>query len=158
MGALTLASPAFEAGRPIPRRHTGFGEDLSPPLRLSGLCGEAVSLALMMDDLDVPFRKVYNHWLLWNLPPQTEIPEGIPHGALLPALGGAVQGIGYGAHRYRGPYPPSFLRTPHRYIFRAYALDCKLDLPSTAGRRRLMSAMSGHILQEGSLLGTFQRT
>ena len=158
MNTLTLISPAFAKGCPIPKRHTGFGEDLSPALSLSGLCEAAVSMALVLEDLDVPFCKAYCHWLVWNLPPMAEIPEGIPHGPSVPSLENAVQGIGYGVHRYRGPYPPPFLRTPHRYVFRAYALDCRLDLSPTARRRSLMNAMSGHILQETSLLGTFQRT
>ena len=157
METLKLTSPAFAECGSIPKRYTGFGEDLSPALRLSGLCDAAVSIALVLDDLDVPLCKTYCHWLVWNLPPMAELPEGIPQGSSVPALGNAAQGIGYGTHRYRGPYPPPFLRTPHRYVFRAYALDCRLNLPSTARRRALMKAMSGHILQEASLLGTFLR-
>lgn len=157
MDALRLTSPAFQEGRPIPRRHSGFGEDLSPALRLSGLCRETVSLALILEDLDVPFCKAYCHWLIWNLPPMAEIPEGVPHGSSVLSLGNAVQGVGYSSHRYRGPCPPPFSRSPHRYVFRAYALDCRLDLPPAARRRALAVAMSGHILQEASLSGTFRR-
>lgn len=154
MDTLALTSPAFQEGCPIPRRHTGFGEDLSPALRLSGLCGEAVTMALVLDDLDVPLCRPYCHWLLWNLPPAAEIPEGVPHGPLVLSLDNAVQGIGYGRHCYRGPRPPAFLRNVHRYVFQVYVLDCRLELPPTTGRRALMGAMSGHILQEASLLGT----
>lgn len=158
MDSLTLTSPSFAEGGPIPRRHTGFGEDLSPALCLSGLSPEAISLVVTMDDLDVPFTKIYSHWLIWNLPPQAELPEGIPHGPVLPELGGAAQGVGYGKHGYRGPYPPPFLRTPHRYVFHVYALDCRLELSPEEKRRALLPAMKGHILQEASLMGTFQRT
>lgn len=157
MDPLRLASPAFDPGRPIPKRHTGFGEDLSPALCLSGLAPDTVSLAVMMYDLDVPFVKTYHHWLIWNLPPLEELPEGIPPGAALPGLDGAVQGVGYGTHRYRGPCPPIFLRAPHRYVFQAFSLDCRLELSSNTRGNQLLSAMSGHILQTASLLGTFQR-
>lgn len=157
MDALSLTSSAFEEGCTIPMRHTGFGEDLSPAMHLSGLCRETVSLALILEDLDVPFCRTYCHWLIWNLPPIAEIPEGIPGGPSVPSLGNAVQGVGYGTHRYRGPCPPPFLRRPHRYVFRAYALNCWLDIPSAARRRALVKAMSGHILQEASLSGTFRR-
>lgn len=157
MDTLRLTSPAFQDGGAIPKRYTGFGEDLSPALCLSGLCDTAVSVALVLEDLDVPLCKTYCHWLIWNLPPMAEIPEGIPHGQIVLSLGKAVQGVGYGSHCYRGPYPPPFLRKAHRYVFRAYALDCLLDLPPAAQRRALMKAMSGHILQEASLLGTFRR-
>ena len=154
MNTLELTSPAFREGCPIPRRHTGFGEDVSPALRLSGLCGEAGTMALVLDDLDVPLCRPYCHWLLWNLPPVTELPEGIPHGPLVLSLGNAVQGIGYGKHRYRGPCPPAFTKKAHRYVFQVYVLDCRLNLSPAAGRRKLMNAMSGHILQEASLMGT----
>ena len=154
MDVLTLTSPAFRDGEPIPRRHTGFGEDLSPALTLSGLCPEAQSLAIVLEDLDVPFCKTYTHWLLWNLPPRTALAEGVPPGETLPSLGGAVQGVGYGVHRYRGPHPPFFLRRPHRYVFRVCALDRMLDLPPSAGRQALRQAVSGHILQEAALMGT----
>ncbi len=157
MEPLKLTSPAFREGCLIPKRHTGFGEDLSPTLCLSGLCEEVVSLAVVLEDLDVPFCKPYCHWLIWNLPPVAEIPEGVPHGPSVLSLGNAVQGVGYGSHQYRGPYPPPFLRSAHRYVFRAYALDCTLDLPSATRRRTLVKAMSGHILQEASLSGIFRR-
>lgn len=157
MEPLRLSSPAFHPGCPIPGRHTGFGEDVSPALRLSGLAPDTISLAVMMDDLDVPFIKPYHHWLIWNLPPLAELPEGIPPEPVLPELGGAVQGIGYGRHRYRGPRPPVFLRSPHRYVFRAFSLDCRLNLPPRADGKHLLAAMAGHVLQEASLLGTFRR-
>ena len=38
-----LKSPAFDPGAVIPRRHTGDGEDLSPPLAWSGLPPEPAS-------------------------------------------------------------------------------------------------------------------
>lgn len=157
MDALKLTSPAFQEGCPIPKRYTGFGEDLSPALCLSGLRGEPVSLAVILEDLDVPLCKTYCHWLIWNLPPVAEIPEGISHGQSVLSLGNAVQGVGYGSHRYRGPYPPPFVQKAHRYVFRVYALDCTLSLPPTARRRTLVKAMSGHILQQASLSGTFRR-
>ena len=154
MEILTVTSPAFVSGGPIPPVHTGDGEDVSPALCLTGLCPEAASLAVVLDDLDVPFFRNYAHWLLWNLPPGEEIPARIPHGPL--TLHGAVQGVAYGKNRYRGPLPPSFLKKPHRYVFRVYALDCRLALPPSAKRRHLMAAMEGRILQEGSLMGLYR--
>lgn len=155
MQPLAITSPAFRQGGPIPKRHTGFGADVSPALHLSGLCPEAVSLAVILDDLDIPLLPAYPHWLIWNLPPAAEIPEQIPDGASV--LGGAVQGTAYGRNCYRGPKPPFFILTPHRYIFRVYALDCRLELDATAVRRTLIRAMDGHILQQGSLLGIYRR-
>lgn len=152
---LEVTSPAFQPGGLIPKRYTGDSEDISPALHLHGLCREAVSLAVVMVDLDVPFIRNYCHWLLWNLPPVDEIPSHIPHGPS--TLSGAVQGCAYGKNRYRGPYPPAFLKKPHRYVFHVYALDCFLQLNASANRRALMRAIERHVLQEGQILGIYHR-
>ena len=153
MNPLNITSPSFKNGGIIPNEHTGFGEDTSPMLQIGGLSPETVSLAIVMDDLNIPFCKAYNHWIIWNIPRMETLPAAIPHGQTVPSLGGAVQGIGYGANRYRGPKPPAFLRKPHTYVFRVYALDCFLELPSHSRKRAFMKAMEGHILQYGELLG-----
>ncbi len=153
---LEITSPAFPSGGLIPKLHTGDGEDVSPALQLHGLCREAVSLAVILDDLDIPFISNYSHWLLWNLPPTEEIPASIPPGPS--TLHGAAQGRAYGKNCYRGPYPPAFLRKPHRYVFRVYALDGFLQLDASAKRKALVKAMQGHILQEGQILGVYHRS
>jgi len=76
---LFVTSPSFVDGI-IPEQFTGNGEDRSPQLVFANLSEEAVSIAVIMDDLDVPIVGVYNHWTIWNIPPQNLIPEGIPHG------------------------------------------------------------------------------
>lgn len=156
-GALLITSPSFVNNGPMPKRHTGFGPDESPAFQISGLSEAVVSIAVVMDDLDIPLIRAYNHWLIWNLPAAAEVPGNIPAGVEAPALGGAVQGHGYGKHRYRGPKQPVFVRNTHRYVFRFYALDCRLRLASTARRRDLLAAMEGHILQQGSITGTYRR-
>ena len=152
---LEITSPAFQSGAMLPKLYTGDGEDISPALLLHGLCSETVSLAVVLVDLDVPFFRNYSHWLLWNLPPTKEIPSHIPHGSS--TIGGAVQGRAYGKNRYRGPYPPAFLKKPHRYVFHVYALNCFLTLDASAGRSTLLRAMKGHILQEGQISCIYRR-
>ena len=56
---------------------------------------------------------------------------------------------------YNGPMPPP--GKPHRYYFKIYALDAKLDLKPKATKEKLLDAMKGHILAEGQLMGTYQR-
>lgn len=149
---LTVTSPAFEEGGTIPVRYTGDGEDVSPALTLSELSLDAKSIALVMDDLDFPLR-TYNHWVIWNLPVQEAIPEAIEHGERVESLGGAVQGIGYGRHKYRGPKPPF---GTHRYVYRVFVLDTTLDLSANAGKKDLLKAMEGHVLQYGDLTGQYR--
>ncbi len=151
---LTITSTAFQNGEMIPDRYTGRGEDLSPELSFTALDEKAVSIAVVMDDLDHPIG-AYNHWVLWNVPAAvTTIPEGVEKGEAVSSLPGAVQGRSdYGGkHYYRGPKPPFGM---HEYVFRVYVLDCLLTLESSAGKRELLKAMEGHILQYGTLSGLY---
>lgn len=154
---LQITSPSFENNGSMPRKHTGFGEDISPAFRLSNLSPEAVSIAIIMDDLDIPLIESLNHWLIWNIPKTDIIPENIPYGQVVASLSNAKQGVGYGRNRYRGPKQPVFVRSMHRYIFRFYVLDCFLDLDSGVRKADLLKAMEGHIIQQASITGTYKR-
>ncbi|MGM0168093.1 YbhB/YbcL family Raf kinase inhibitor-like protein [Enterococcus sp. AZ135] len=150
--ALKVTSSAFEDGGKIPVKYTGNGEDVSPELQLAELDKEAVSLVVIMDDLDHPLAGVYNHWLIWNVPPMTIIPAEIPEGKQVSGLADAVQGVGYGKHRYRGPKPPF---GSHRYKYNVFVLDTTMDLAASTKKRALLEAMEGHILQYGYLIGEY---
>ena len=90
------------------------------------------------------------HWLLWNMDPKTrEIAENsIPRGAVEGTT--SFRKTGYG-----GPCPPS---GTHRYFFKLYALDTILDLPPSADKATLETAMEGHITGEAELIGLYQRS
>ncbi len=154
---LKITSRSFESGGIIPIKYTGFDRDSSPDFQLANLCENAVSIAIIMDDVDIRFIPEFNHWLIWNIPKMKEIPENIPHIAAIPELGNAVQGIAWGKNRYRGPKQPIFVRNMHRYVFRFFVLDCFLPLDSSARKQELLKAMEGHILQEGSITGKYKR-
>lgn len=106
MKELIVTSPAFQEGGWIPEKYAGRGEDVSPPFELENLAEDAVSLAVILNDASHPLIPNYNHWIIWNLPAVSRIPEAIPHGQTVPSLSNAVQGLAYGKHRYRGPKPP----------------------------------------------------
>ncbi|MEF8787062.1 MAG: YbhB/YbcL family Raf kinase inhibitor-like protein, partial [Haloarculaceae archaeon] len=77
-GGLTLTSPAFEAGERIPEKYGYEAENVNPPLEIENVPDGTRSLALIMDDPDAvePAGKVWDHWLIWNIPPEmTTIPE-----------------------------------------------------------------------------------
>lgn len=154
---LLITSPSFQNDGRIPTKHTGFGEDISPAFALSNLVPEATSIAIIMDDLDIPIIRSLNHWLIWNIPKLETIPENIPYGCTVASLGNAKQGVGYGRNRYRGPKQPIFVRNMHRYLFRFYVLDCFLNLDSNARKSDLLEAMEGHIIQQGSITGNYKR-
>jgi hypothetical protein len=151
---LEITSPAFSEGGKIPKKYTCDGEDISPPLRLDNVPEETKSLALLCDDPDAPVG-TWVHWVLYDLPPDTrELPENIPPDKELKK--GGVHGnnswkrLGYG-----GPCPPS---GTHRYFFKFYALDKKLDLKPGATAKQVQEAMKGHVLAEGKLMGKYARS
>ncbi len=153
MEKLTVTSPCFEDGGLIPIEYTGYGADRSPELLLNGLSKEAVSIAVIMNDMSHPIPE-YNHWVIWNIPALNVIPGDIPHGVKVEAWSQTVQGIGYGKNCYRGPKPP--FNWSHMYRFNVYVLDCFLDLPVRSRKKVLLKAMESHILQQAALTGHFR--
>jgi Raf kinase inhibitor-like YbhB/YbcL family protein len=155
---LILRSPAFSDGQPIPRRHTGDGEDLSPPLSWTGLPPRALSLALIVDDPDAPTSRPWVHWVIYNLAADEQgLVEGIPPVARPPSPAGAVQGKNsWGSVGYRGPAPPKGHGT-HHYFFRLYALNAALDLPDGLDKDGVLAAIRGHLVAEAELTGTYHR-
>jgi Raf kinase inhibitor-like YbhB/YbcL family protein len=156
--SLIVSSPAFTEGHTIPQRHTGDGEDLSPPLSWSLLPAGTVELILIVDDPDAPATDPWVHWLLYKIPGAgAGLPEGIPQGPAPAALAGSLQGKNsWGTTGYRGPAPPKG-HGVHHYHFKLYALDAALDLPPGLDKHDLMNAMSAHVLGHGELVGTYRR-
>ena len=154
---MIVSSPAFTDNGRIPEKHTGFGEDISPELVISGAPEETVSFAVTLDDLDVPFRSCFSHWVVWNIPAEGIIPEGLPKGAVICEPVNACQGKAWGKNCYRGPKPPVFIKKEHRYLFTVYALDCELDISVKSKKKALFEAMNGHILAEAGLIGKYGR-
>lgn len=152
---LCVSSDAFENGGTIPIRYTGRGEDKSPSLKLGTIMNGAKSIAVIMDDPDTPIG-TFTHWVIWNIPSTVnDIPEGISREKTLSSLGNACQSKnGYLTTGYRGPKPPRGIGT-HTYRLKVYVLDTELKLRSNAGKKLLLRAMKGHIIQYGILTGRF---
>lgn len=112
----------------------------------------AESIAIIMDDMGHPIP-AYNHWVIWNIPAISLIPENIPHGEQVDSLG-AIQGCGYGKHRYRGL---SHHLIGHIFItlmsFRWIVVLIYQALPE---KKDLLAAMQGHILQKSVLAGHYR--
>jgi Raf kinase inhibitor-like YbhB/YbcL family protein len=160
---LSIRSSAFEPNGPIPARFTCEGDDVSPPLEWSGAPEGTRSLVLIVDDPDAPDpaapKRVYVHWVLYDLPPTASgLDEGVATDAL-PA--GAREGQNDWKRRgYGGPCPPV---GRHRYFFKLYALDTTVDAAlgavgeAGATKQELERAMSGHVLEAAELVGTYQK-
>lgn len=152
--AFQISATAFSAGESIPRKFTCDGSDVSPALNWTDPPAATLSFALIMDDPDAPVG-TWVHWVLYDLPPGArDLPENVAKQEQLPT--GARQGrndfrkIGYG-----GPCPPP--GKPHRYFFKLYALDTKLDLKSGASKADAEHSMQGHILAQSQLIGRYSR-
>ena len=132
--------------------HTGYGQDISPAFVIENLSPDAKTLAITLEDLSHPI-KGFTHWVIWNIPATSQIPEGISAGANAAVLQPARQGLAYGWHRYAGPKPPK--GSNHRYRFTVYALDAELDLPANAFKKHFLKKAAGHILQKGEITGEY---
>jgi Raf kinase inhibitor-like YbhB/YbcL family protein len=160
---IELTSTAFEPGGPIPENYTEDGEDVSPPLSWSGVPEGTKELALICDDPDAPSPKrpapdPWVHWVIYKIPAETTgLSEAIPETARLDDPAGAVQGENsWRTTGYRGPAPPRGSGT-HRYLFKLYALDTELEIEPEVDKQTLITAMSGHVLGKGQLIGTYER-
>ncbi len=150
---MTMTSSAFAAKATIPAKYTCDGESISPPLQWDAPPSGTQSLALVVDDPDAP-SGTFVHWAIYGLPPALRaLPEGVSTDER-PATGGVNGANGAGKLGYTGPCPPSGV---HRYFFRLYALDVKLDSTPGWTEDQLLQAMNGHILGQAELMGTYSR-
>ena len=146
---MKLESYAFENGKVIPRKYGYKIENLSPPLQISEIPEGTKSLVLIMDDPDamVAVGKVWVHWVLWNISPNTkEIHENtIPKDSIEGKNDFDV--IGYG-----GPAPPD---KEHTYVFKLYALNETLTLKQGSTKTDVEKSIKNNILDETKLEGKF---
>jgi Raf kinase inhibitor-like YbhB/YbcL family protein len=156
--SIVLMSSQFTANGAIPAAHTCEGADQSPQLHWSGVPASAKSLALVVDDPDAPDPKApkmtWVHWVLYNLPPTaTSLPAGVVKATLPPGTREAKND--WGTPGWRGPCPPI---GRHRYFFKLYALDLVLPEIAGADKAKLEAAMKGHVVAEGQLVGTYEKS
>jgi len=146
MKELAVSSPAFENNKLIPSKYTCDGDNVNPPLTVKGVSEETKSLVLIVDDPDAPMG-TWDHWIVWNIPPTNKIEENTVPG---------TEGVNDSRkHSYGGPCPPW---GTHRYFFKVYALDTKLDLNSNSRKKDVEKAMQDHILAKGELIGLYRRS
>jgi len=145
---MQISSPAFRNGETIPHQYSRYGEDRSPALEIDGVPPEAQSLALIVDDPDAP-RGTFTHWIVFDIDPAApSFPEeNVPRNA-------REGKNGWSDAHYGGPKPPS---GEHRYFFRVFALDRKLNLPRGTSRNEVEQAMKGHVIATAELMGRYAK-
>ena len=155
-----LTSSAFSDGERIPVEYTKDGANRSVPLKWNDAPPGTKSFALICDDPDAPIDEPFVHWVMYNIPPETnDLPEDLPKKEALDQPAGARQGMnnfGSDAIGYGGPRPPQGHGT-HHYHFKLYALDEALPLSGRVDKKKLLAAMDGHILGQTELVGAYER-
>jgi Raf kinase inhibitor-like YbhB/YbcL family protein len=153
-GKLELKTTAFQPGGNIPKPFACDGADASPALSWTDPPPRTQSFVLIMDDPDAPVG-TFVHWVVYNLPASTrQLPERLPGNDEM--QGGGRQGVNdFARTGYGGPCPPP--GKAHRYFFRLYALDSKLNLKTAARRKDVDQAMKGHVLAHAELMGLYGR-
>ena len=157
---IEVTSSAFRAGEKIPKKYTGEGVDVSPPIAWKNLPAGTKELVLICDDPDAPTPEPWVHWVIYKIPATLEgFPEGVPHDARLKKPSGVMQGKNSWPSNnigYRGPLPPAG-HGVHHYHFKLYAIEAHLVIEPGLDKKKVLQEIKDHILGEGDLIGTYER-
>jgi hypothetical protein len=152
--AFSLSSASFPNAGDIPKKFTCDGADVSPELAWNDPPAGTASFVLIADDPDAQ-SGTWTHWVLFDLAPAiTCLAESVSKIDELP--GGERQGRNdFHKIGYNGPCPSP--GKPHRYFYRLYALNGKLDLKPGASKTEVEQAMEGRVLGKAEWMGKYQR-
>ncbi|MDB5684652.1 MAG: phosphatidylethanolamine-binding protein [Sphingomonas bacterium] len=154
---LTLASPAFAHGGPLPVRFTADGAGVSPPLLWGDVPAGTTALALIVEDPDAPARQPLVHAIVWGLAADS---RRLEEGAIVAdGDGGADGNVGRNSYFREGwlpPDPPTG-HGAHHYAFQLFALAGPADPGRNPGRAAIVEAMAGKVIAAGLLVGTYSR-
>jgi Raf kinase inhibitor-like YbhB/YbcL family protein len=153
--ALTLMSPAFANGAPIPIRYTCAGAGVSPPLQWSDAPDETQSFLVVCDDPDAP--GTFYYWVAYDIPASWQgLKEGYGAETLTNGFKQAIND--FGMPGYGGPCPPAG-EHKHVYHFRVSALSTNI-LPAGPGARcqEVIALARPYEIAFAELAGLYQRT
>lgn len=165
-----VTTNAWPDGGEIPMKHAGRGDNRSPAFEFRWFMRATMdpaeqppyvqSFAVILHDMENPgFGRGTSdtlHWMAWDIPATAKgLREGIPKGDLADGTKQIMSNVGnqggyYGPGAGPGPH--------HHYVFEFYALDTKLNLPSTATRQEVFAAMEGHVVGKSAFVGRFRAT
>jgi len=154
---LVVSTPQFKNAKKIPEPFSAYEQDANFALQWTSGPAGTKSYVLIMEDPDSKTTPLpVLHWLGWNIPAGvTELRQGLAKNVRLTDPDGMRQGVNYaGKTGYIGMKPPAG-DGPHHYHTQIFALDTQLDLPPAANRDQVLSAMNGHVLANGEVVGTY---
>ncbi len=143
---LAISSTAWTAGGEIPTRFSCDGEEVSPPLTISGAPEGTVELVLVVTDQDAGGLV---HWVVAGIPPGApSFPQaGLPAGAIeAPNSSGQTAWL--------GPCPPA--GETHTYDFTVYSLTVASGLSASSTADQLDLALETSS-STAAMTGTYTR-
>ncbi|MCK4668326.1 YbhB/YbcL family Raf kinase inhibitor-like protein [Candidatus Dependentiae bacterium] len=147
---LIITSTAFAEEGLIPDKYTCKDKNVSPKLKWEGLPKETKSIVIICGDTDA-HAGTWIHWLVYDIPGNL---DSIPENADINKIDAKLGKNSWGKNEYKGPCPSPGIT--HKYCFKIYALDIKLNLESGKTEREIETAMRGHIVAKGKLIGFFK--
>lgn len=149
---MTVGTLSWPDGGDIPLENTQFGNNAFPGLIWSSGPKGTQSYAIVVQDTDaLQNGEPVLHLTLYDIPGDATrlnvgmVPEGNPRGS---NYGPNYMG---NAQPYLGPYPPPGPK--HHYHFQIFALDTAIPADPKISYDRLVSAMRGHVLASGEVVG-----
>lgn len=143
-GPVTISSPAFGDGAPIPARYTCGGANVAPPLTWSA----PLAAALVVDDPDAPGGS-YVHWIVVGIPPGS----GSTADGQTPAGASSLPNSA-GQAGYSGPCPPAGSGV-HHYRFTLYEVPATFQPPPGAVGPQAVQAIVRAAVGQAQFTGTF---
>lgn len=138
--SITVTSPAFGEGEPIPTEYTCHGDGTSPELGWSGVPSNA-SVTVVVDDPDAPGGD-FIHWVVTVMPEVTGIDAGATTSDIQELPGAS----------WKPPCPPS---GTHHYRFTVYALPADETFSVEGGGvTAFVSLIAQKTIAWGRLTGT----
>ena len=158
---MVVSSPAFKNGEPIPKEYTADGQNKSPSLVWTKIPRETKEFILVCEDLDSLSAEPKIHWFACHIASEmTNVQEQFPASPFVSTTQGFIyQSINaFGRAGYSGPDPPKGTG-PHRYRFHVRALDTSIRIAegATPTATDILTMVSGHVIGEGELIGTYER-
>jgi Raf kinase inhibitor-like YbhB/YbcL family protein len=150
--AFRISSSAFKDDGYLPPWYARSGGDSSPPLGWTDSPEGTVSLALIVTCTDVETNEEYCHWIVYNIPQNSDTIFGKQsHERSMDD--GRLQGENsFGDIGWDGPADEI---PEQELLFSLYALDTALDLEGGASLAEVRKAMEGHVLDTATLTGRY---
>ena len=146
---MIITSSIFEDGKVIPTKYGYNFENINPPLSIKDVPSETKSLLLIMDDPDAvkAVGKVWVHWILYNIPPETTYikENSIPKNSF-------VGKNDFNQISYGGPAPPD---KEHTYIFKLFALNKILKTRKDITIDEINNQINNSIISQAKLSGRY---